>query len=120
MKQHVTVAGALNIGLGVVVLLIACLTFVILIWVGRVADDADAARILDFVAVVVTVFLAMISLPGIVGGLGLLQGMEWARILVLIVSVLNLFNVPIGTAIGVYSIWVLMQEETVELFHKRG
>ncbi len=27
-----------------------------------------------------------------------------------------LFNVPIGTAIGVYSIWVLMQPETVELF----
>jgi hypothetical protein len=120
MKQHVTVAGALNIGLGAVGLLIACLTFVILIWVGRVAEDADAARILDFVAVVVTFFLVVVSLPGIVGGLGLLQGREWARILVLILSVLNLFNIPIGTAIGVYSIWVLMQEETVQLFNRRA
>jgi hypothetical protein len=119
MKQHVTVAGALNIGLGALGLLIACLVFVILIWVGQVADDADAARILDFVAVVVSAFLVVISLPGIVGGLGLLQGREWARILVLILSVLNLFNIPIGTAIGAYSIWVLMQQETVELFNKR-
>jgi len=120
MKQHVTVVGALNIGLGALLLLIACLTFVILIWVGRVADDADAARILDFVAVVVTFFLVVISLPGIVGGVGLLQGREWARILVLVLSVLNLFNIPIGTAIGVYSIWVLMQEETVQMFNRRA
>lgn len=120
MKQHVTVVGALHIGLGAVGLLIACLVFVILAWVGRIADDPDAARILDFVAVIVAVFLAVLSVPEIVGGLGLLQSREWARILVLILSVLNLFNIPIGTAIGVYSIWVLMQQETVELFGRRA
>jgi hypothetical protein len=119
MKQHVTVVGALNIGLGIVGLLLACLTFVILVWVGRIADDQDAARILDFVAVISFVFLVVVSLPGIIGGFGLLQGREWGRILVLVLSVLNLFNIPIGTAIGVYSIWVLMQQETVELFARR-
>lgn len=116
MKQHVTVVGAANIGYGALGLLLACLTLVILIWVGRIADDADAARILDFVAVVAFIFLGVLSVPSIIGGIGLLRGQEWARILVLILSVLNLFNIPIGTALGVYSIWVLMQQETVEMF----
>ena len=120
MKQHVTVVGAINIGCGALCLLLACLTLVILIWVGRIADDADAARILDFVAVVTFIFLGVLSVPGIIGGIGLLQGREWARILVLILSVINLINIPIGTAIGGYSIWVLMQPETVELFTRRG
>jgi hypothetical protein len=120
MKQHVTVVGALNIGLGAVGMLFACLAFAILVWVGRIADDADAARILDFIAVIAFVFLSVVSVPGIIGGIGLLKGQEWARILVLILSVLNLFNIPIGTAAGIYSIWVLMQEETIQLFNRRG
>lgn len=119
MKQHVTVIGALHIGLGALGMLLACLALVTLVWVGRIADDADAARILDFVAVVSFVFLTVVSLPGIIGGLGLLRYEEWARILVLILSTLNLFNVPIGTAVGIYSIWALMQQETVELFTQR-
>jgi uncharacterized membrane protein len=64
--------------------------------------------------VIAFTFLAVLSVPAI-GGIGLLRGQEWARILVLILSVLNLFNIPIGTAISMYSIWVLMQPETVEI-----
>jgi hypothetical protein len=46
----------------------------------------------------------------------LLRKQSWARILVLFVSAIDLFNVPIGTALGAYSIWVLLQPETVSLF----
>jgi hypothetical protein len=35
---------------------------------------------------------------------------------VMIVSAMNCLNVPVGTAKGVYSLWVLMQPETIELF----
>jgi hypothetical protein len=118
MKQHVTVVGAANIGCGALGLLLACLSLVILIWLGNVADDTDAARFFDVIAIVAFIFLGVLSVPSIIGGIGLLRGQEWARILVMILSVLNLFNIPIGTAIGVYSIWVLMQPETVELFTK--
>jgi hypothetical protein len=31
-------------------------------------------------------------------------------------SVLDIFNVPIGTAVGIYSIWVLAQNETARIF----
>jgi len=56
------------------------------------------------------------DLPGIVGGVWLLKHKTWARYMVLVLSVLALLNIPIGIAIGVYSIWVLVQDETEKLF----
>jgi hypothetical protein len=62
-------------------------------------------------------FIALItSLPQLIGGIAVLMYKTWGRYLVLVVSVLELFNIPIGTAVGGYSIWVLVQDETVALF----
>jgi hypothetical protein len=46
----------------------------------------------------------------------LLKYKSWARYLVLVLAILDLLNIPIGTAIGVYSIWVLAQDETAKMF----
>jgi hypothetical protein len=51
----------------------------------------------------------------IVGGIALLRRQPWARILVLILSFLSLIMIPIGTAYGIYAIWVLMKDDTVRL-----
>jgi len=45
-------------------------------------------------------------------GWGLLQRAPWARLLALILAFLALFNVPFGTAIGVYTLWVLLPDES--------
>jgi hypothetical protein len=45
---------------------------------------------------------------GFLAGHGLLQRGAWARILALILGFLSLFNVPFGTALGVYTFWVLL------------
>ena len=45
---------------------------------------------------------------GFLAGYGLLQREAWARILVLILGFLSLFNVPFGTALGVYTLGVLL------------
>jgi len=39
-------------------------------------------------------------------------------VLVLILSAIDLLNIPIGTALGIYTILVLVQAETVVLFEK--
>jgi hypothetical protein len=36
--------------------------------------------------------------------------------MVLVLAILGLFNIPLGTAIGIYSIWALLQTETAQLF----
>ena len=58
------------------------------------------------------------SVLGIIAGIGLMAYQGWARILAIIVSAINCINVPIGTLVGVYSIWTLVQEETIVLFRK--
>jgi hypothetical protein len=45
---------------------------------------------------------------GVVAGIGLLAREPWARVLTLIVAFVSLIDIPFGTAIGAYSIWVLL------------
>ncbi len=54
--------------------------------------------------------------PAAVGGVGLLKYKPWARYLVMIVAALGLANVPVGTIVGAYTIWVLVQDTTARLF----
>jgi hypothetical protein len=61
-------------------------------------------------------FLVLLAVPGIIGGIGLLKGKSWARILVLILAVFDLLDFPIGTAIAIYTMWVLLNNDTAELF----
>lgn len=45
---------------------------------------------------------------GIAAGLGLLQRQDWARILAIVLGAISLINIPFGTAIGIYTLWVLV------------
>jgi len=40
----------------------------------------------------------------------------WARYLVIVVSALGYVNIPFGTLKGIYSMWILLQDETINLF----
>ena len=45
---------------------------------------------------------------GFFAGWGLLRREPWARTLSLVLAFIALFNVPFGTAIGVYTLWVML------------
>lgn len=66
------------------------------------------------------VFL-LVSLPGLLVGWGLLNYAPWARIVGIIISVLSLVHpaVGVGTAIGIYSLYVLLHPDTAALFEGR-
>lgn len=117
MEGHITAVGALCIALSVIAILVGGFIFVLLAGIGFAVHDADASAILPTIGIIVGGFLTIISVPGIIGGIGLLNRKEWARILVLVISALHLVNIPIGTVIGAYSIWVLVQPETVRIFN---
>lgn len=53
---------------------------------------------------------------GIVGGIGLLKGQEWGRIVSIVHSALSCFSFPFGTAIGVLSIVYLTRNNVKEFF----
>jgi len=45
---------------------------------------------------------------GFFAGWGLMQREPWARVVTLVLAFISLFNIPFGTAIGVYTLWVLL------------
>lgn len=45
---------------------------------------------------------------GFIAGWGLMQREHWARVVALVLAFISLFNIPFGTAIGVYTMWVLL------------
>jgi ABC-type spermidine/putrescine transport system permease subunit II len=45
---------------------------------------------------------------GIFAGWGLYERRSWARILAIVLAFLSLLHPPFGTAIGAYTLWVLL------------
>ncbi|HEY3383329.1 MAG TPA: hypothetical protein VGK32_16270 [Vicinamibacterales bacterium] len=43
---------------------------------------------------------------------------EWARAFAIILSVVDLFLLPFGTALGVYTLWALIHQDTRPLFER--
>ena len=87
--------------------------------VGVAAEPQDAAVALPIIGVAGTalvVFLLAISLPGLITGIGLLKLQPWARIVGIVLSAINLINIPFGTALGIYGLWVLLNKETEQMF----
>ena len=56
----------------------------------------------------IAIFLLAKGVFCVVAGVGLLERQPWARTLVLILAVIALINVPFGTLLGVYTLWVLL------------
>ncbi len=116
MEKHITLVAVINIAFGFLGIFLAFVLFVVLIGAGIISQEPDAMRITSIVGVAIAFFLLLTSIPEIIGGFGLLKRKPWARVLVLIIAVLDLLLIPIGTLIGIYELWVLLQEETIKLF----
>ena len=120
MQKHITVVGALRIGSAIVGLMAAAIIVLLTLGPGLIAHCVDgndeALAILAMIGVPIALFFVVLSAADIIGGIGTLRHKNWARYLVMIHSVLDIFNVPIGTALGVYCIWVLAQDETARIF----
>lgn len=126
IRDHIKILGILNIALGALSALGGVIVFLILgglagaigfsAPIERNSDALVAAPIIAGVGVVVSGFLVLLGLPAIIGGWGLLNYRPWARVLVIVLSVLHLLHVPFGTAIGVYGLWALLGEEGQRAF----
>ena len=120
MKKHVTVVGAIHIGFGVLGLIGAIVIFFAINFArGFVQGEEVPSMVLKFISVSLPLLVGLMSTLGLVGGIGLLSYMPWARYLVIVVAALGCLNIPIGTLKGVYSLWVLMQDSTIKLFEKQ-
>ena len=123
MDTHLKVLGALQIAMGTLGLFAAAVLVVVFgvasSAVGMSGDPEAttiALPIIGITGVALVTFLVVLSLPGVIVGIGLLQRRPWARIAGIVLSILALIMVPFGTIVGVYGIWVLFSKDTEKLF----
>lgn len=117
MDRHVQLISILWIVYGILGLLFAFFVFLLLFGISFIPDMGDIAPgVLRIVAWVSSLFFTAVSLPQVIGGIGLMKHREWGRILILVVAFFHLLAFPLGTALAVYSFVILLKEETARLF----
>jgi hypothetical protein len=68
----------------------------------------------------IAVLILLKAVAGFAAGWGLLQREPWARVLTLVLAFVSLFNVPFGTALGVYALWVLLPAESEQEYEAQS
>ncbi len=114
MQQHYKVLGILHLVMSGYLLIAGFVVAAVFRFLIPIADDPDAEMVFSLLLSFVPVLLIMLSIPGLVAGIGLLNNKRWALILAVVLSIFNLFNFPFGTALSVYSIYVLVKEQDIE------
>ena len=77
------------------------------------APEAPTAFLRPLLSVV-AIFVLAKAACGFIAGWGLLQREPWARIVALVLGFNALFHIPFGTAVGVYTLWVLLPAQSQE------
>jgi hypothetical protein len=116
MQKHITLLGVFHIVYHALGFLVGIVILAIMAAIGRLSGDPQAAYILRIVGAWIAVFFIVLSVPGIVAGVWLLYRRSWARYLTLVVGALGLIDIPLGTALGVYTFWVLLDDDAIRLF----
>ena len=114
VQQHVHLLGilwlamsALNAVGAIVLLMLGNVLFPHLREMKDVPSDVPVGFLTALFTTLGIIILAKAAL-GFFAGWGLMQRETWARVLVLVLAFISLFNIPFGTAIGVYTLWVLL------------
>ena len=81
---------------------------------------AFAAPIAMLIGLCIAGFLLILSAPALIGGWGLIKGKSWSRVLMIVISALHLLSFPFGTALGIYGLWVLLNEQSRQLLEGGG
>ncbi|MGD0297937.1 MAG: hypothetical protein ABSE86_12530 [Bryobacteraceae bacterium] len=125
MAQQVKILGILHIVFGALCVLGGLIAFAVMGGIagivgstGQSSDAAVAVPVLAAIGFFVCVLCLVVGLPGLIGGIGLLQYQSWARITIIVISALDLIHIPIGTALGIYGFWVLLNPETEAMFRR--
>jgi len=130
MDKHITLVGILNLAyrslviIGGFVLMALAVGFRYLMELisrsSRHGMEEIPEAVLDIAPIIlgiIAILIIIVSIAGIIGAIGVMKKKEWGRLLLLVVSFFNLLHVPLGTILGVYSLWVLLNDETIREFN---
>jgi hypothetical protein len=123
VRDHIKLLGILNMIMGGLTALVGVMVLLIFggaagLIAARIQNALDpdqaafAAPVAMLIGLCIAGFLLILSAPAIIGGWGLIKGKSWSRILMIVISALHLLSFPFGTALGIYGLWVLLNEQS--------
>ncbi len=114
LDTHARTAAILHI-------VLACLSLLMLLAIGAIIGafgalgpsvgvDREVATWVGGIGMLLVALFALTAVMELVGAVMLLRGSDFGRVMTMVFSGLQLFNLPVGTAIGAYSLWALLRE----------
>ena len=116
LETHITILGWLQIVYSLLWIAAGLFLTTLILGVGTIAQDAVVFRILATTASALGGLLFVLSVPGLVAGIGLLRRASWSRIMAMVLAVFQLVAFPIGTVLAGYTAFVLSQHAAAEVF----
>lgn len=117
LDSHKKILGVIYIVSSVFTLLIALfIRTVMTLAFGLALEEVEAedARVVEFVMAIMSFLPAFIIVfavvPTFIAGIALITKQSWGPLLAMIVGIFKLFAFPIGTAIGIYAIWIYTED----------
>ena len=118
MAKHINILGSLFLTCSILMIIAGFAVNYFVPIAGEISGNSDAMRITSIIGESIGIFLFILALPGFICGYGLLTKKSWSRIFGIVLSCLSLLNIPFGTAIGIYGLWILFKDETIDLLSK--
>lgn len=122
METHKRVLGILYIVSGsihiLITLFLSALFSILLPFIfenAKLDEQWILLYIVPFVRIIIILAVLFFAIPSIIGGIALLNKKKWALTLVLILGCFKLFSFPLGTALGIYTIWIYAEDHKQNL-----
>jgi hypothetical protein len=116
VQQHVKLVGILWIAYAVFHALGGCVLLIISRTIFGPGSDHPA--FLRPLLGAIAIFLLVKAAGSLAAAVGLLERQSWGRTLSLVMAVIALINVPLGTALGIYTLWVLLSPQADSEYHR--
>jgi hypothetical protein len=111
VERRVRTLGGLYLAVSALGMLSAGIAFVAIAPWGLLSGDPTAAALFAGLGGSVAAVLLILSAPGLIGGLALLTRRPWARIYAMVLAAVIFFWFPLGTILGTYALYVLLQSD---------
>jgi len=97
------VVGGITLFPAVILMFFSSVVHIVLPFQDEIARDLGPVLMM-----VVGGSLLLVGAGGVLVGWGLMQHQPWARVAAIVLGALALFHPPLGTILGIYTLWVLL------------
>jgi fructose-specific phosphotransferase system IIC component len=122
MRKENTLLGAFHIAISILYIVISVAIAAIVYGKSLLSTGLFDFNPVNVAGAVAAAFLFVFAIVGFISGTAMMLNQRWAQIPVLILGCINLISIPLGTTLGVYTIWVYMHDDkrqkTAELVNR--